>query len=79
MAVDIVACDELNCAACGGCELEVSCHLHGPQENATIHAEKLRCIEWDYERGDECWERLEVVCSSCGTTTIEGLEAEDEA
>lgn len=77
MAADIVACDELNCALCGGCELEASCPEHGPQENATIHNEALRCIEWSFERGDECWERLEVVCASCGSSAVEGLEAEE--
>ena len=78
MIADIVSCDELNCGNCGEPTLQVSCILHGPQENATIRNDHLRCIEWDYDRGDECWERLEVVCESCGSNAnVEGLEVDE--
>ena len=77
MFADVVDCGELNCALCGGPILQVTCELHGSQENASVRAGTLRCIEWDYDRGDECWQRLQVECSVCGDCDIEGLSNDD--
>lgn len=74
VATDIVDCGELNCAVCGGVSIEVSCPEHGPQENATLRKLVLRCIDYDYETGRECFQRLEVACSDCGGEDVEGLE-----
>ena len=77
MLADVIDCGDLNCAVCGGPILQVTCDLHGPQENATVRNFTLRCLEWDMERGDECWERLLVECSVCGECAVEGLSNED--
>lgn len=71
---DVIDCTELNCAVCGGCDIEAVCPEHGPQENATLRRLQLRCIEYSYDNGETCWERLEVRCNDCGgETEVEGL------
>jgi hypothetical protein len=70
---DIVDVTELVCSDCGG-SITAHCNMHGPQENATLRRKRLLCVEWDIDRGDECWQYLNVSCEDCGSNDIEGLE-----
>jgi hypothetical protein len=72
VATDIIDITELNCADCGGC-MTATCSEHGPQDNVTLRGKVFRCIEWDTERGDECWRLLSVACEDCGSNDVEGL------
>ena len=74
MTIDVVNTEELNCGNCGEPLSATICPEHGPQENAVIHAGQLRCVEWNYDIAAECHERLDVECSACGTTQVEGLD-----
>lgn len=72
--IDIIELSDLKCSGCGNFTLHALCREHGEQEDATLQHNKLRCIEWDYARGDECALVLEVCCDECGGNDIEGIE-----
>ena len=69
-AVDELLISDLECNECGD-EVEANCPVHDEQELATMYNGKLRCTEWDYERGQACGLPLTVVCRGCDNEEVE--------
>jgi hypothetical protein len=69
--MNLALIDDFVCGECGSDAIIARCSVHGQQEIVAIQSHKARCNEWDFERGEDCRERLTLTCDECGSEEVE--------